>query len=176
MKKNPLYLLLMLVALAASVSSCTEDEETTPTPTTPVNPIIGTWKSVGTDIAFLLRFPPVNSDSIWAKFSANNTYEVKSFDTAGTALTFAGTWTATKSSVRNVYTITLNQSAPSAVTSEGIFEVYAASPDSLYYEVLQTNPSLPGFTGPTPATGFGTTAGPGLQAGWNLQKFRRLSN
>jgi len=92
MKKNPLYLLLMLVALAVGVSSCAEDEDTTPTPTTPVNPIVGTWKSVGTDIAFLLRFPPVNSDSIWAKFSANNTYEVKSFDTAGTALTFTGTW------------------------------------------------------------------------------------
>jgi hypothetical protein len=177
MKKTTFSLFILAMAMVVSFSSCTKDDDTTtPVPTTPANPIIGTWKSVGADIAFLLKFPPVNSDSLWASFSANNTYQVKSFDTAGTALTFSGTWTANKSSVGNIYTITLNQSTPSAVTSEGIFEVSTASPDSMYYEVLQTNPTLTGFTGPTPATGFGTTAGPGLQPGWNLQKFRRLSN
>jgi len=177
MKKTTFSLFILAMAMVFSFTSCEKDDDTTtPTPTPAANPLIGTWKSVGSDIAFLLRFPPVNSDSLWASFSANNTYQVKSFDTAGTALTFSGTWSATKSSVRNVYTITLNQSAPSAVTSEGIFEVYAAGTDSMYYEVLQTNPTLTGFTGPTPASGFGTTAGPGLQPGWNLQKYRRLSN
>ncbi len=175
MKKTTFSLFILAMAMVFTFTACEKDDDTTtPTPTPAANPIVGNWKSVGADIAFLLRFPPVNSDSIWASFSANNTYEVKSFDTAGTALVFSGTWTATKSNVGNIYTITLNQSSPSAVTSEGIFEVYTASPDSMYYEVLQTNPTLTGFTGPTPATGFGTTAGPGLQPGWNLQKFRKL--
>ncbi len=176
MKKASFSLLMLAFALVVSVSSCSKDDDT-PTPVTPeVNPIVGTWASVGADIAFLLRFPPVNADSIWAKFNANNTYEVKSYDTAGTALTFSGTWSANKSSVNSIYTITLNQTTPSAVTSEGIFEVYAASPDSMKYEVLQTNPTLTGFTGPTPATGFGSTAGPGLQPGWNLQRYKRLTS
>ena len=40
------------------------------------------------------------------------------------------------------------------------------------YEVVQTVPDY-GYTPPTPTSGFGTTSGPGVSAGDNVQIYRR---
>jgi hypothetical protein len=174
MNKFRLNAMAMILVLAVAVQAC-KDETTTPEPdpTPAVNPIVGTWKSQGTDVAPLLGVF-FNIDSIGATFRTNNTYSVAARDTGGTIINYAGTYSVTESGVANIYNITLNQSAPTEVTSQGIYRVFAASPDSMYYEVIQTTPSLPGtWTAPTAAAGFGSTAGPNLPAGWNLQKFRK---
>ncbi|HQU97021.1 MAG TPA: hypothetical protein PLO39_12810, partial [Saprospiraceae bacterium] len=59
--------------------------------------------------------------------------------------------------VGNIYTIKLNQTSPTALTAEGIFEV-SADNKTMKYEVVQTEPSL-GIAPPTAAGGFGSTAG-----------------
>ncbi len=53
--------------------------------------------------------------------------------------------------------ITLEQSAPSVITSQGIYEIdNSVSPAILRYEVVQTSPSV-GAQMPTPELGFGGT-------------------
>lgn len=164
----------MVLVLAVAVQSCKDDTTTpTPEPEPPVNPLVGNWRSQSADVAPLLRVF-FNIDSIGATFRTNNTYSVAARDTGGTVINYAGTYSVTASSVANIFNITLNQSQPTEVTSQGIYRVWAASPDSMYYEVIQTTPSLPGtWTAPTAAAGFGSTTGPNLPAGWNLQKFRK---
>ena len=106
-------------------------------------------------------------DTIDAEFNADGSYEVISTDSAGTETTFTGTYTVDSST--NPASITLEQTAPTTVTSEGIWTV---DPDGvLYYEVVQTTPDQ-GFGAPTPETGFGGTSGAGVQANSNIQVFR----
>jgi hypothetical protein len=125
----------------------------------------GTWVSTGDDVAPLLAAFMV--DTIDATFNADGSYEVVSTDTAGTPTTFTGTYTVDSST--NPASITLEQTTPTAVTSEGIWTV---DPDGvLYYEVVQTTPDQ-GFGAPTPETGFGGTSGPGISANSNIQVFR----
>jgi hypothetical protein len=166
-------LLLYVFPVFILIAGCTSDDNNTTAPPPPVNPLVGNWYSEAEDVATLLKFPPVSAAAISAEFRANNTYEVKSFQANGTTTVFSGTWSATLSSVGQIYTIRLEQSMPSALTSEGMFEVNAANPDSLRYEVIQTVPSLPGFTIPTPTGGFGSTGG--LTPGINVQRYKRIS-
>jgi len=152
--------------------SCKKEDPIVPEPPAPINPIVGQWKSVGADVAFLLSFA-AQIDSIHADFKANNTYTVAARDTSGTILNYAGTYTATKSTSGNIYDVVINQSAPDERTSRGIYETYTASPDSMKYEVVQEVPSIPGFTPPTASGGFGSTVG--VSNGWNVQRFRRIN-
>lgn len=125
----------------------------------------GTWVSTGADVSPLLA--AFGIDTIDATFEADGSYEVVSTDSGGTATTFTGTYTVDSST--NPASITLEQAAPTTVTSEGIWTV---DPDGvLFYEVVQTTPDQ-GFGAPTPTTGFGGTSGPGVSANANIQVFR----
>lgn len=137
-----------------------------------VRGIVGTWVSKGTDVALLL----VNLfkvDSIVATFRENQTYTVLQYAGGATAaLTLSGTYTQTKSNTGNIWTITVNQSAPAALTSAGIFEVTAtAAPNAMKYEIAQTSPDI-GAVPATPAGGFGSTNA-GVFGTLNVQNYKR---
>lgn len=132
------------------------------------SPLIGSW--VAYDVSPLLA--GVGITGITADFNANNTYVVTSIaDGAQTIL--EGTYSITSdANSEGIYAITLNQSSPSSLTSEGIFKVFAASPDSMWYEVAQTDPAITGVTPPTQSGGFGSTSG-GAFGNMNIQKYTR---
>jgi hypothetical protein len=137
--------------------------DTTPAPE---EAILGSWVSAGADVAPLLTlFGVVQVD---ATFNADGTYSVTSLDGAGTPTNFSGTYTVAVDTTP--HTIVTEQTVPSVLTAEGIWQVDAM--DVMSYEVVQTTPDL-GFAAPTPAGGFGSTSGPGLNPGDNVQVFRR---
>jgi hypothetical protein len=153
-----LIAMLALISCDSNSSSGNDDDQL---------PIVGNWVSEGSDVAPLLV--SLGISKIEAQFNDDNTYTVLSYDAAMASTTLSGTWVAEKSDVDNIYTLTVNQTAPTALTSEGIFEVYSASPDSMYYEIVQTEPAI-GATPPTPADGFGSTNG-GALGTINIQKY-----
>jgi hypothetical protein len=136
--------------------------------------IVGTWLSTGTNIAPLLQSVFSNGiDSIYATFKSNQIYEVRQVQTDGSELAYVGTYTVQKSSVGNIYTITIGQTSPTVATIEGIYEVdRTQTPDFMKYEVVQTQPQL--GTPATPADGFGSTSG-GAFVDTNIQKYIRLN-
>ena len=79
-----------------------------------------------------------------------------------------------KSEYDDIWDITLNQTAqagqPNELTSQGIFKVFAAVNDSMWYEVAQTDPAIAGVTPPTADQGFGSTSG-GVLGTANIQKY-----
>lgn len=165
---------IFVAALAFAFTACEESvEEDVYNPTT--DGLIGEWQSSGTNVAALLK-TYFKVDSIYANFKDNNTYVVESFS-SGAKTTYAGVFTQTKSTTGNIWTIKLEQSTPTAVTSEGIFEIttVATAKSTSYtmkYEVVQTTPSI-GATPPTPAAGFGSSNGGALKQ-TNVQNFAKI--
>jgi hypothetical protein len=169
----PAFMLALVIAFG--VVSCKKDDTPDPDPNPQQNPLVGNWRSQGADVAPLLGVF-FSIDSIGAIFRTDNTYAVVARDTSGALINYLGTYTVQASGTADIFNITLNQSQPTEVISQGIYRVWSAAPDSMYYEVIQTTPSLPGtWEAPTASAGFGSTAGPNLPAGWNLQKFRRVN-
>jgi hypothetical protein len=112
------------------------------------------------------------TDSIYAEFSTDMTYVVEQFDTSGAKLTLTGTYTQTESAVSGIWEIELNQSTPSALISEGIFQV--ENDNRMTYEVVQTDPNI-GATPPTAADGFGSSGFGGQALGAaNIQYYNRI--
>ena len=86
--------------------------------------ITGEWLSAGDDVAPLLA---AFFDSIYAEFFDNSTYSIRAVDPTGASIIFAGTYTTAASGVGNIFTIVANQTAPSVVTSEGMYEIYTTN-------------------------------------------------
>lgn len=129
--------------------------------------ISGSWVSEGDDISDLFAGAPFNYTRIDASFDVGGSYVVTVLDSGGTASELTGTYAS--DATTNPGTIVLTQTAPYAATAQGIWQVVD---EVLTYEVVQTTPDY-GFTPPTPESGFGTTAGPNLDPGVNVQVFRR---
>jgi hypothetical protein len=120
-----------------------------------LHPIVGFWDAY--DVSALLG--GLGITGITADFKENNTYVVVS-TADGAKTTLEGTYSVNdEPNADGIYTITLNQSSPSSLTSEGIFQVFPTNPDSMWYEVAQTNPAIVGVTPPTADAGFGSTSG-----------------
>lgn len=128
----------------------------------------GVWKSYPV-APILANF----ADSIIATFNTNSTYEVAQWK-GGTKTTLTGTYVQTKSSAGSIYTIALNQTTPSVLTAEGIFEV-TDNDTKMKYEVVQTTPTI-GAGAPTPAGGFGSSTFNGVALGAaNIQNYVRVN-
>ncbi len=129
--------------------------------------IVGEWYSSGTNVAPLLVAFKI--DSIYAKFEANNTYLVESFDKAKAKVTYKGTYVQSKSSKPGIWNIVLNQTTPTSITSKGIFEITGTSPKyTMKYEVMLDNGQN---TIPTAEKGFGID--PTYKA-MNVQNFIKI--
>ncbi|MCZ4409633.1 fibronectin type III domain-containing protein [Cryomorphaceae bacterium 1068] len=132
------------------------------------NPIVGEWEAY--DVGGTLSGAGVTE--INATFMSNQQYEV--FSTQDGAVTeFSGSYTVTGNDVAGIYEITLSQTTPDSRTAMGIVQVYSASPDSMWYEVVQTDPALTGVTPPTVSGGFGSTSG-GFFGNNLVQKYLRV--
>jgi hypothetical protein len=129
-------------------------------PTT--EPMVGTWLSDGANVAPGLA-ATLKTKSITATFNSNNTYTVVATDSSNASVTYSGTFTTAKNNNTSIRNITLNQTVPASVTSTGIYRVTAKG--VLSYEVIQTTPAINGFTAPTAAGGFGSTAYNGVPLG-----------
>lgn len=165
MKKS--LVLMMLFALAFASCEKSSDDTT-------YNPakdgIVGQWYSSKTNVAPILTSLV---DSIYAKFNADQTYLVESFK-SGSKTTMTGTFTQVKPTTGNIWEISLNQSTPTTLTSEGIFEINITNdPYTMKYEVAQTSPVITGVTKPTVAGGFGSTSG-GAFGILNIQNYIRI--
>lgn len=162
----------LLTGLSLMTISCGDDDDDDNDDSSQQEEIVGGWLSAGTDVAPLLL--SLGFTQITADFRADNTYDVYATDTSGAVVQFTGTYVIAASGVGNIYTITLNQNSPTAITSEGIFEIDAtANPDTMMYEIVQTSPDI-GATPPTPAGGFGSTSG-GAFGDTNIQKYIRTN-
>lgn len=119
-----------------------------------IDPIIGTWLSDGDNVAIGLK-ATLKTKSINATFRQNSTYTIIATDSANVAVTYNGTYATTAAAGTTLRNIVLNQTTPTSVTSTGIYQVTAKG--VLTYEVIQTTPSIPGFTPPNINEGFGST-------------------
>ncbi|MFZ5480045.1 MAG: hypothetical protein ACOZNI_24990 [Myxococcota bacterium] len=133
----------------------------------PTGSIVGDWVSEGEDISDLFADEPFSLVRIDATFEADGTYRVDVENADGANASFAGTYVTGTSTTPA--TITLTQTVPSNATATGIYEVDG---DTMTYEVVQTVPDY-GYTPPTPESGFGTTGGPDMTAGINVQIYVR---
>jgi hypothetical protein len=168
--KTSKFFFLGLISLGLFVASCNDDdEEDDNTPPPPAaHPIEGNWEAY--DVSAILAGAGITG--VNAEFNSDNTYVVESI-AGGATTTLEGTYVVSEDpNEEGIYTITLNQSSPSTLTAEGIFAVYEASPDSMWYEVAQTVPSITGVTAPTQEGGFGSTSG-GAFFNANIQKYTR---
>lgn len=163
---------LIAIALLLSVTfiACEKSDDGDTTDPQKIG-VVGEWYSSGDNVAVLLS-TYFAVDSIYAKFDSNNTYLVESYSN-GAKTTYTGTYTQEKSGVGTIWNIVLNQSSPTAVTSEGIFDISTAvNPYTMQYEVAQTTPSI-GATAPTAEAGFGSTSG-GALGTMNIQSFIKI--
>jgi hypothetical protein len=129
-------------------------------------PLVATWVSEGADRSTLFAAEPFLYDSVVTTFDGSGTYLATLTDQDAVTYDLSGTWTATDGAPGS---ITLSQTEPYVATAEGIWQIDA---DTLTYEVVQTLPDY-GYAPPTPSTGFGSTTGPGLTPGINVQTYRR---
>uniref|UniRef100_A0A7V2ZHN4 Lipocalin-like domain-containing protein n=1 Tax=Ignavibacterium album TaxID=591197 RepID=A0A7V2ZHN4_9BACT len=160
MKK--LFVILLVASTTLLYFGCSKSDDNGTNPTPPQDPIVGTWISEGADVApgLVLTLKTVR---IVATFNANNTYNVVATDSTGAQVTYTGTYTVTENTGSSIRSITLNQTQPTSVTSQGIYQVDVNG--FLKYEVVQTIPAIPGFTPPTAAEGFGSTKYNGVPLG-----------
>lgn len=136
-------------------------------PTVAVEPLVGTWVSEGSDISPLFANLPFSYTMIVATFRADGTVVTDIEDKDGATYVTSGTWEADNATVPA--SIVLVQVEPYAGRLEGIFQVDG---DELTYEVVQVEPDY-GYVPPTPANGFGSTSGPSLTPGINVQTYVR---
>ena len=127
--------------------------------------ITGSWLSEDDDVSDILV--GFGFTSVAATFNTDGTYAVAATNAGGTTLDLTGTFVV--GTTTNPGTIVTSQLTPQEVTAEGIWQVVG---DTLTYEVAQTSPDQ-GFTPPTPEAGFGSTGGPGVAAGSNVQIYQR---
>lgn len=141
--------------------------DTGPEDTADEEGLVGKWLSEGEDISELFAGPPFEYASITARFKDDLSYKVVGSTEGGDSYTFSGTYVTDTST--SPARITLSQTQPSTSTAEGIFLVEG---DKLTYEIVQVDPDY-GYTPPTPESGFGSTSGPNMTDGINVQVYRR---
>jgi hypothetical protein len=116
----------------------------------------GVWLSEGEDIAPIL-VELTHAVSIHATFG-DDAFTVVTVDDQGQEVQQLGVYTNEPSGVGDIWNITLQQTMPSAITVEGIWEIDdSVTPAVLRYEVVQTMPSV-GAMAPTAEAGFGGTS------------------
>lgn len=175
MKRTRNIWMALLAIAVIGLASCKKDDDTNNDDNTNKDTkvgIMGDWEA--TDISGVLTGLGYD-DSLFVSFNEDFTYEVKSY-IQGIEYVLVGTYSQEESGEGNIWNITLNQvsmnGAPVELTSQGIFEVYDGTPETMWYEIVQTNPEISGVTAPTAADGFGSTSG-GAFGTTNIQKYVR---
>ena len=126
--------------------------------------IVGDWLSEGDNLSGLFN----GISKVEAHFKANLSYTASATATNGAVYDFAGTYTVDTSTLP--CGITASQTSPQITTAVGIWQVDG---NTMRYEVAQTSPDQ-GFSPPTPEGGFGSTSGPNVDPGVNIQTYVRM--
>lgn len=151
---------------AGDSSADTSNDSTSDSDTSPSKQdITGNWLSEGSNVSPL--FQASGFTKILAGFQKDGTSTATVTDTKGKSYDFTGTYTVDTST--NPGTIEVVVISPVQATSRGIWQVDG---DTLTYEVAQVTPDK-GFVPPTPSSGFGSTSGPNVEAGVNVQIYVR---
>ena len=149
-----LVVLFLFASLTSLYVGCSKSEDN-PTVTPPADDVIvNTWISEGAGVAPGL-VTLLKTVKITATFNSNNTYTVIATDSTGAQVTYSGSYSVSENTGTTIRSITLNQTAPTSVTSQGIYQV--DSKGLMKYEVIQTTPAISGFTAPVASEGFGST-------------------
>ncbi len=124
--------------------------------------LIGTWASIGTNVAPLLRVLLV-TDSVLAVFRADNSYLTTSYNRAGTETTsFSGTFSTTASATRlgdaPIISIRANQVNPSAVVAQGMYAINPTSTTATSVRGTMRTPQVLGQNYPNPVVNMTTIA------------------
>lgn len=164
MKTTKYLAMAAITALFAFGCSSDDNGNNEPDPVPDYDVIVGKWRSP-VPAPILASFV----DSIHVEFKNNQTYIVNSFKD-GASVDLVGTY-VTSDGAGNIRNITLEQSAPTVLTSQGIYRVVG---NDLTYEVAQTQPAQSGVTPPTAAAGFGSTSG-GAFGDLNIQQYFRMN-
>ena len=130
--------------------------------------LVGDWRSEGADLSPLFSGEPFHYEVVEVELSGGGAYVVTSVDRDGAEYVLSGTFTASEAT--DPATVSLRQTEPYEAEAEGIWQVQG---EVLTWEVVQTVPDY-GFAPPSPQEGFGSTSGPGLQPGSNVQVYRRI--
>lgn len=127
--------------------------------------LAGAWVSQGADISELLANEPFNYVRVDALFEESGAYTVIGEDADGVTYPLSGTWSAEAGTPG---TVSLDQIEPYEAIAVGLWQVDGGT---LTYEVVQTSPDY-GFQPPSVGAGFGSSTGPGLSPGVNVQIYR----
>lgn len=167
MSRKILHATLVLVALGAV--ACNSENSTGPNASE--DEIVGTWVSAGSNVAPGLVAAPFLTDSIIATFNDNGSYLVTQWS-GGASVQLTGTYTVGSEPEGQIRSIIAVQVSPSAVTSQGIFQVTGSA---MEYEIIQVAPALQGVNAPTVGGGFGSTTVNGVSTGtyWIQNYVRR---
>lgn len=129
--------------------------------------LVGDWRSEGEDLCPLFRNAFFDYKLVDSTFNADGTYSGYVETNDGQTQDLQGTYTIDEGT--SPATISLSQTFPEAIESQGIWEING---DTLTYEIVTVNPDQ-GCTPPTPSGGFGSTSCPGLSSGDLIQIYRR---
>jgi len=149
-----IFLLALFASLTFLYVGCDSKKDDTVEPPAEQDKIVNTWYSEGSGVAPGL-VSTLKTVKIKATFNSNNSYSVVATDSAGTEVTYSGTYSVSENTGTSIHSIILNQTVPTSVTSKGIYEV--DSRGMMRYEVVQTTPEITGITPPVPSEGFGST-------------------
>jgi hypothetical protein len=167
MKTTLKYLWLMtLIAALVGVAACSDDDDDDNGGTTPPVPDawVGKWISAGDDVApILVAFS--GYDSVYVTMNENNTLVLETHNDADGWVVTNGTFAITESENGDIDGFAATYPT---YEQEGIIQIFSASVDSMWLEVVATNI---GATIPTVEAGFG--ADPTLLDS-NIQVYRRV--
>ncbi len=132
--------------------------------------LTGEWISAGEDIAPLLRQGGFEIDALEVTFTETDYAGVILLGT-GDEVPYGGTYSVNRNTTP--WTIVLRQTAPQALTSQGLVEVTGSGDAAVMrLEIVQVDPPTLGAQPPTPEGGFGSTQGVEDPAD-NIQIYRR---
>jgi hypothetical protein len=166
MNKSLKYALLLTAILALTgLAACGDDDDNNPVTPPAAKAWVGKWISAEGDVApVLVAFS--GYDSVYVTLNADNTIVLETHSDVENWVVTNGTYGVTKSATGNIHTI--NVTYPT-YEQEGIVQIFAASPDSLWMEVVPINA---GLNIPTPTNGFGSDPAWGVT---NIQVYRRVN-
>lgn len=162
------WLMLMILALLG-LAACSDDDDDNNTGTNPnpVDPWIGEWLSAGTDVApILVAF--AGYDTVRVTYNEDQSVTLDTHVAATGWSSQNGIYVVTENDGSDILTVHIEYTNPNFI-QDGIMQIWTASPDSMWLEVVQTDPDI----GATPLTydqGFGADAALGVM---NIQKYRK---
>ena len=106
-----IFLLALFASLTFLYVGCDSKKDDTVEPPAEQDKIVNTWYSEGSGVAPGL-VSTLKTVKIKATFNSNNSYSVVATDSAGTEVTYSGTYSVSENTGTSIRSIILNQTVP----------------------------------------------------------------